>query len=245
MLDTSAGKSVFFLLEGHRDSGCTNNAYAWQQRIAFSPDGRALASIGGDDTIRLWDSRTGKNIAVLRQSHEGEPSSVAFSPDGKTLAFGGAGTIELRDASSGKRLALCSGHTDRVCSLEFSPDGKTLASASLDGSAKLWDALAGKCRATLPGIPGWPSNVAFSPDGNTLASAGEKRTIKLWDTTTGANTATLKPIGYNYNLDGPAGMRYLAFSPDGKRLAAATSLEMQQFPVKSVEKSAMMVCSGR
>ena len=126
--------------------------------------------------------------------------SLAFSPDGKTLALGNSGgTIKLWDVPPGKERATLKGHTSPVWSVAFSPDGKTLASgsgatiqlATPDGKSsgsrsgeptiKLWDVQTGKERATLKGHAGPVVSVAFSPDGKTLASASHDTTIKLWD----------------------------------------------------------------
>jgi WD40 repeat protein len=141
--------------------------------VAFSPDGKLLASGGIDKVVRLWDVTTGKTIATLK-GHIDTISSVVFSPDGKTLASTGTDrTILLWDVRRGKNTAtLRTGHTDSVTSLAFSPDGKVLASASQDKTIKLWDVAGGKCTATLKGHTEEVWSVAFRPDGKVLASAG-------------------------------------------------------------------------
>jgi WD40 repeat protein len=105
--------------------------------VAFSPDGKTLASGSDDNTIKLWDVATGKEQATLK-GHTAWVASVAFSPDGKTLASGGDTTVRLWDME-GKELATLKGHTKGVNSVAFSPDGKTLASGSQDKTIKLWD----------------------------------------------------------------------------------------------------------
>jgi WD40 repeat protein len=121
--------------------------------VAYSPDGKTLASGGQDGTIKLWDVATGKERATF----QGHPvsdwvTSVAYSPDGKTLASGSGETIKLWDVATGKEQAtLNNGHTASVKSVTYSPDGKTLASAGRDQTIKLWDVATGREKATLKG----------------------------------------------------------------------------------------------
>jgi WD40 repeat protein len=149
--------------------------------VAYSPDGRTLASGSVDETIKLWDLKTGKERATLK-GHTAGVQSVAYSPDGKTLASGGEDeTIKLWDIKTGQERATLTGHTDWVKSVVYSPDGQTLASGSDDKTIKLWDIKTGKERATFEGHTESVFSVAYSPDGKTLASGSWDKTIKLWD----------------------------------------------------------------
>ena len=114
--------------------------------IQYSPEGTRLA-VASDIGIWIYDANTGKELALLT-GHTYKVSSVAFSPDGKTLASGSQnGTIYLWDITAGKRKETLTGHTYRIASVAFSPDGKTLASGSMD--IRLWDAVTGQFMQTL------------------------------------------------------------------------------------------------
>ena len=190
--------------------------------IAFSPDGNTLASCSLDGTIILWDM-TGEELMGenLDWNDEWGANNAAFSPDRKTLAVGyDDGTTILWDVASRQSLGEpLRGHKGKVASVAFSSDGKTLASASLDGTVILWD-VASKQPLSDPLIAGAGDAkrelvVTFSPDGTILASAshGADRPIILWDTASG------QPLGELFQRN----IRFinsLAFSPDGKFLAA-------------------------
>ncbi|HME27037.1 MAG TPA: trypsin-like peptidase domain-containing protein [Acetobacteraceae bacterium] len=186
--------------------------------VAFSPDGKRVASASMDKSVRLWDVETGQQIGEPLFGHTDAVVSVEFSPDGKHLASSSSDrSLRLWDAESGRQIGVpMLGHTDKVVSLAFSPDGKRLASASLDKSLRLWDAETGReIGAPLLGHTNAVLSVAFSPDGRRLASASWDRSVRLWDAETGQQIGA--PL-----LGHTDPVRAVAFSPDGKRLVSAS-----------------------
>ena len=185
--------------------------------MAFSSDGRLLASAGGgwdDYIIRLWDTRTGKICRIL-EGHTSYVLAVAFAPDSLILASGSNDNIvRLWDADTGAHLHTLEGHTKWISSLAFSPDGLTLASGSGDGTIRLWDGRTGEGRPPLEGHRARVTTVAFAPDGFTLASGSGVDDVRLWNTQTGELLHTL----WGHHND----VVSVAFSPDGYTLVSGS-----------------------
>lgn len=186
--------------------------------VAYSPDGRLLASASDDCTIILWRVADGTVWRTLR-GHTGIAYSVAFSPDGRTLASGGGeGVVRLWDVASGQRDGEpLRGHHNEVSAVAFSPDGTSIASAGYDRVVRLWDRVTHKPKGQpLKGHVGSIKGITFSPDSRFVASAGDDRTVRLWDVTTGL--ASGQPfLGHG----GP--VTTVLFSRDGQTLVSASA----------------------
>ncbi len=192
-------------LGGHRD---------YITRIAWSPDGRMLASPSADGTIRLWNAKTGRLRRVIR-GRSNWVRTVTWSPHGRVLASGSNDqTIRLWDAETGKLLQTFEGHTGYVFSVAWSPDGHTLASGSQDNTVRLWDVAAGKSLQTFRGHSSFVWYVVWSPGGSILVSGSEDHTIRLWDTAAGELRRTFR--GHS----GP--VLTVAWSQNGRMLASGS-----------------------
>ncbi|MFH0899263.1 MAG: WD40 repeat domain-containing protein, partial [Pseudomonadota bacterium] len=180
--------------------------------LDFSPDGRLLVSSGVDETLRVWDVKTGEEKQQFT-GHRGYVETVAMSPDGMLIASGGHDmAIRLWDASSGRLLRLLSGHVSWVRGVVFSAGGKTLVSGCADRTIRLWDAATGVEIRKLVGHKADVAGIAISPDDRLLASASQDGTLRLWDVASGRTVATLASN---------AQMQAVVFSPDGRIVYAS------------------------
>jgi WD40 repeat protein/tetratricopeptide (TPR) repeat protein len=181
--------------------------------VAFSPDGKRLASGCVDHKIRVWDAATGALLHALAVQ-EGEIHSVTFSSNGEWLASGGEDSmIRLWDATTGALLRTLEGHKGGIHSVAFSSNGQWLVSASQDDTIKLWDVTEGSLLRTQEGHTDAVWSVTFSPDGKRLASGSGDNTIQLWDAATGILLRSLE--GHK------SAIQSVVYSADGKRLASA------------------------
>jgi WD40 repeat protein len=204
--DVATGR-LLLTLTGHTDA---------VNSIAFSPDGEKLVTGSDDETAKLWDLATGRELLTLKE-HPAKGLSkppmigrVTFSPDGKRiLAIGNFMQVAVWDATSGRALPGLAGHSAPPSALAFSPDGKRMATGSSDRTILLWDVEKWTVINSFAGHGNAIAELLFSRDGKTLASAGTDKTIKLWDVTAEPNPMRRM------------GVAFVAYAPDGNRLASA------------------------
>jgi WD40 repeat protein len=198
-LDAWRGEAV---LEGHAKR---------VSHVAFSPNGQYLASISDDQTARLWQMSGDRRALVLR-GHTADLTAVLFSADSRWLITAGRdSTARVWDVTSGETTHILN-HGGAVTSLALSPDGQTVAAGDEDNAIWLWDLASGQpARAEPFRAEGAIQDVTFSPNGIFLVAASADNTAWLWHL----------PSGQFVRLTGfPAAVRKVAFSPDGRYLAA-------------------------
>jgi RNA polymerase sigma factor (sigma-70 family) len=205
--DVAAGKE-----ERALDCGPGGKDQGRIDALAFSPDGKLLAACDtGRGAVHLWDTDTGKKVRELTQH---SPATVAFAPDGKTLATGGwDNNLILWDIATGRKLRTIQAAKGPaiVDAVAFSPDGRLLATGHHNTPVYLWDAATGKLVRTIKTDDEVNWCLAFSPDGSWLATGGLDGTVRLWEVATGQRLHELRGHAF--------WVLRLAFGPDGRTLA--------------------------
>ncbi|MBW2263460.1 MAG: protein kinase, partial [Deltaproteobacteria bacterium] len=188
--------------------------------LAFSPDGRTLASASQDRTVRIWSVPDGSLTRILA-GHEAAIMGVSFSIDGTFIATASAdSTAGIWDVGAGTRLHTLEGHAGPVFSVAFSPDGTEIATNSNDGSLRLWDSATGVQKiVALEGLkyrqmPG----IAYSPDGARIAHLGPGESIMFFDRQSGEVETFIEQVRRDF--ESAIYLNEIQFSSDGKLLGA-------------------------
>ena len=201
------------VLRGHQDA---------VHVAKFSPDGRSVITVAyndsamfstREDTVRLWDSATGKQTATLR-GHDGLVTIATFSPDGRTVITSSVDkTVRLWAAATGQEVAALR-HESPLVFVSVSPDGKTIASAPIGEPPILWDVATRKQIAALRGHDAWISAAVFSADSRLLVTASMDHTARVWETPSGKWIAALR--GHDGIINS------VAFSPDASTILTSS-----------------------
>jgi WD40 repeat protein/DNA-binding SARP family transcriptional activator len=216
-VDGRTGRRRFQTYQGH-----TRSIYA----VALRPDGETLASAGREQTIWLWDVRSGRHLRTFH-GHTGDIRALDFSPNGAWLTSASRDkTVRVWEVESGHVIQTLQDHTDQVLTCAFSPDGRLLASGSYDRTVRVWEMPSGRLLHTLVGHAYGVKWGAFSPDGQLLASSSYDRTMRVWDTATGQ-------VVYAWPAQNTL-ILSLAFHPAGALLATgATDYSVRLWEVSS------------
>jgi WD40 repeat protein/tRNA A-37 threonylcarbamoyl transferase component Bud32 len=192
--------------------------------VAVSPDGKTVASAGGDFIVRVWDVASKREKSTLR-GHRDTVSGMAFSADGRRLLSGSFdGSIKVWDPNTGNTVRTLRGHTSGVTGsalpsgvtgLAIRSDGRRLVSCGVDGTVRVWEWDRDQEALTLDEPLGAVASLAFHPDGRHLASGSNG--VSLWDLPAGKVSRTYKEALGNFPALG------VAFSPDGKQLATGNA----------------------
>jgi WD40 repeat protein len=180
--------------------------------IAFSPDGKTIATGGADDNVRRWDAATGKELGPVIEPGQSCSQNVAYLDDATLITFGFLETVQFWDAATGKPKRTFAGSELQVRAVAYAPDGRHVAVGGGEAPVRIWDAVNGEPVASLRDGSSYVTCLAFSPDGKWVVSGDNGGRARLWDWTKGD-----APVEYVSNPRSP--LNSVALSPDGEQLA--------------------------
>jgi RNA polymerase sigma factor (sigma-70 family) len=213
----------------------------WTLALAYSPDGRTLATTGTEMVVRVWDAATGRE-AIPQSGHRSEINLIAVSPaDGTIFTAGQDGTIREWEIASGRARGVFAAFSSSISAMAFAPDGKALLVGQGLGVVTLWDvATRRKVRQFAPSSNeegGYVWHLAFAPDGKTVASGW-----KVWDVATGRVLAAFPDRDPRKDL--PAKFSTIFYTPDGQQIITAESQGVRFWDIASGQETRGAVRAG-
>lgn len=199
--------SVLYTYRGHTGRATT---------VAWSPNGKYIASGSLDQTVQVWDPNPGDHFhPFIYRGHSAAVQAVAWSPDSNRLVSGSVDkTVQVWDAISGEHVAIYRGHSDTVNTVAWSPDGKYIATGSEDSTVRMWDAATGKQMYIYRGHQAGVNSIAWSPDSQQIVSGASDKTVQILDAPTGNHRYTYR--GHSSTVSS------VSWSPDGKYIASGS-----------------------
>jgi WD40 repeat protein len=203
-ITTQPAITTSIIYQGHK---------GWVLSVAWSPDGRRIASMGDDGTVQVWSATTGKPQYIYRGNGTWG-AAIAWSPDSSRIAStAGNNTVQIWNATTGEVYSIYQGHSAVVSALAWSNDGKRIASGSYDHTVQIWDAVTGANYHTLK-LDSRITALAWSPNDQRLASSEDNNSVQIWNADTG---------NYQFSYTHHSGVvSALAWSPNGQRIASAS-----------------------
>jgi WD40 repeat protein len=183
--------------------------------VTVTPDGERAVSGSCDNTLKVWDLRSGRELRTLC-GHTNAVEAVEVTPDGqRAVSASEDQTLKVWDLSNGRELCTLSGHTHYVNAVAVTPDGRRAVSASNDGTLRVWDLSSGRELRALSGHTRRVTSLALTPDGLRAVSASSDYTLKVWDLSSGRELCTLSGHA--------SGVTAVAVTPNGQRAVSASN----------------------